>query len=97
MCLLLPSPAGEAVVDCDAVPSLPSLTFTLAGTPYVLTPDQYVLRVGPAGAQECLSGFIGLDLPASIGPLWILGDIFLGAYHSVYDFARERVGFAPAV
>ena len=26
----------------------------------------------------------------------ILGDVFLGAYHSVYDFGKERIGFAEA-
>jgi len=38
-----------------------------------------------------VSGFMSIDLD-----LFILGDVFLGAYYSVFDVANNRVGFAES-
>ncbi|KXZ50438.1 hypothetical protein GPECTOR_16g612 [Gonium pectorale] len=86
---------GPLVVDCATLDRLPTLTLSVGGRSFSLTPQQYVLRVDAGGGEaQCVSGFMGLDVPA--GPLWILGDIFLGAYHTVFDYGAARVGFADA-
>jgi len=91
-----PIAPGEYVVLCNLVEFLPSVHITLGGRDFELKPDDYILKTSEEGIDICIVGIAGIDLPPEVGDLWILGDVFIGRYYSVFDHENKRVGLADS-
>ncbi|KAI1230990.1 Gastricsin [Lamprotornis superbus] len=75
-------------VDCSDTQSMPPITFGIGGARLLLSPSAY-------SNGYCTLAIEVTYLPSQDGqPLWILGDVFLKEYYTIFDMANNRVGFA---
>ncbi|XP_039941496.1 pepsin B [Hirundo rustica] len=80
-------------VDCNDTQSMPPIAFGIGGAQLPLSPSAYVLNSN----GYCTLAIEVTYLPSQDGqPLWILGDVFLKEYYTVFDMANNRVGFATS-
>ena len=89
-------------LSCSNAAALPTLNFTLMGADYkeyffTLSGEAYVLNTISTNPNRC---YIALSKSGSLSggsPVdWILGDPFMRAFYSIYDYSQTRIGLAVA-
>ncbi|XP_057583138.1 pregnancy-associated glycoprotein 2-like [Hippopotamus amphibius kiboko] len=84
----------EYQVPCDSIRSLPTLIFNINGNDYPVPAEAYIWK-SPLG--NCFSNFQGGTEKWAKSESWVLGNIFMRLYFSVFDRGNRRIGLAPAV
>ena len=80
---------------------MPDLIITIGDRPLKLTADQYTYsKIDPSNNNSisCHLAIVPLSIYTENGdPLWILGDVFMSHYYTIFDSGRRRIGFAKSV
>ena len=84
---------GEYITSCDNVDAYPPLSFGLAGHTFTIESNDYFMDLGK---NECMLGLMG-DPELTVYKQWIMGDVFLAKYVSIYDVENARLGLGKAV
>ncbi|KAJ3342421.1 hypothetical protein HDU83_006094 [Entophlyctis luteolus] len=92
------SHSGVYHVDCSFGATLPDIVISILndarnGVPFSLPNSAYIYSDG----TNCVFAIVPLASKATNGRVvWILGDVFLKRYYSVYDLENGQVGLAAA-
>jgi len=80
------------IANCNA--TMPQITFTIGSNQYAVNPASYVYTDPTIG---CYMGMQSDETLIEVGVEWILGDVFLRDWYSIFDFGQNRIGLAKSI
>ncbi|CAO4377679.1 unnamed protein product [Caenorhabditis nigoni] len=88
--------ANEAfMVPCSNIKSYPDIILLIAGKPYTIKSENYVIDLGLHNGQ-CALAFYDTNDESGEMP-WVIGDALIRGYCHIYDFGLARIGFAKFI
>ncbi|KAH8352879.1 hypothetical protein KR084_006986 [Drosophila pseudotakahashii] len=93
---------GVYIIDCSKISSLPNIVLNIGWKDFTLRPADYILNY----SGTCVSGFASLSNCSSVqinddgedlNNIWVFGDVFFGAFFTLFDFGLKLIGIAPKV
>ena len=88
-----PNDYGEYTADCVERKNFPDMKFGMGGHEFTVSAEDYFIEVDN---DTCMLGIQG-DPEFESSKFWILGDVFLSNFVSVFDYDNLKFGLATAV
>ncbi|EDV43689.1 uncharacterized protein Dana_GF16403 [Drosophila ananassae] len=82
---------GNYILSCQSK-IMPEVKLVIGGKSFYLTPDDYLVEANYGKRNGCITNFAPIKQN-----FWVLGDIFLWRYYTVFDATAKRIGLAEAV
>jgi cathepsin D len=80
---------GFYTFPCNS--TLPDISFTIGGQDFPMT-QSLTFGQASSGSTECVGSIVAFDPTGT--QFWVLGDIFMTNFYTVFDVGQSRIGFA---
>ncbi|XP_065206226.1 uncharacterized protein LOC135835742 [Planococcus citri] len=86
--------ANNLQVDCENIPKFPNITLVIDKVDYIITGKDYTIKFPDGG---CIVALLPKKRQNGSPTDWILGDVFLRKYYTVFDLEKQQIGFAESI